>query len=164
MTTGISASAPPAPFIQTPGTGYTCNIIGANLMTQAMIPFGNLMNSLIKVNAALASLLAQYTNEVNQGIANQITQAQKDAGVYQLLQDIANGSVTTLNTTQQSELGTYNAKVTVIMSQAQAQTQGIQTTQTGATNAIQAFQQAMNEFSTEAGSGVDSSLAQLRIT
>jgi hypothetical protein len=148
------------PLIKTPGKGSPDTIIGANEMTKAMINFATMINNFIQMNAELSAQLAEYQNTVNQDIPGQLTAKQKLDNVYDLL----NGQMpSTLNSTQIAQLQQYSADQNVIMSTAQSQTQGVQTALTGSTNAIQALQQSQNEFTSEAGSTVDTTLANDRI-
>jgi hypothetical protein len=131
-------------------------------MTQAMIAFGQLINKFIELNAELSVQLANFQNAINQGIPGKIQAAEKSSGVADFIGKLNDPSFT-MSSTQASEVQVFSAEQNAIMSQGQAETQGVQTTLTGSTNAIQALQQSLNEFTSEGGSTIDSTLPNNRI-
>jgi len=158
MTVALSVLAPSMdPLIKTPGKGSPDTIIGANEMTKAMINFAALINNLIMLNAQLSVQLASFQNAVNTGLPGLIKKKETDLNIDNILKDA--------NPTQQDNnaVSAFSAYQNQVMSEGQAETQSVQTSLTGATNAIQALQQSQNEFTTEAGSTVDTTLANDRI-
>ena len=154
---------PGVQFVETPGHGSPDTIIGSNEMTKAMVAFAKLMNDYIQMNAELAVQLANYQNTVNQNIPGQINTAETQTGVAAILIKLRNDPTYQMTPAESSDVTIFSTEENQIMSQGQAETQGVQTSLTGATNAIQALQQSMNEFMTETGSTIDTTLANDRI-
>lgn len=163
MTTPSVSNSPVPSLIQTPGKGSAGDIIGANEMTKAEIAFAKLINNFIQLNAELSVQLANYQNAINQSIPTQIDTAAWNTGVQKILDELQANPNYQLTPNEASEIPLFTAQENRIMSQGQAETQGVQTTLTGSTNAIQALQQSMNEFITEGGSTIDTTLSSDRI-